>query len=150
MSSIAKSGPERGTSVGMASARFEASVKPTEARKEAGRNCVGVRHRCAFGISQKCIRRVGPTHTREQNDCGQDLAICRHNGVPTTQLLVTESAQVDVTPARNEYASWRGGGADRCALANDQGNPAAAEGLRFQKKPDPPLGLTALFAVICL
>ena len=31
-------------------------------------------------------------------------------------------------------------------LANDQGNPAAAKNLRFQNTPDPPLGLTALFA----
>ena len=31
---------------------------------------------------------------------------------------------------------------------NDQGNPAAAKDLRYQIAPDPPLGLTALFAVV--
>jgi len=31
---------------------------------------------------------------------------------------------------------------------NDQGNPAAANDLRFQNPPDPPLGLTALLSGI--
>jgi len=56
----------------------------------------GVR-RCAFEINQKCIRRVGPTRTHAQNDRGRELTICRQNDVPTSQLLVTESARVDVT-----------------------------------------------------
>jgi len=33
---------------------------------------------------------------------------------------------------------------------NDQGNPAAAENLRFQKTREPPLGLTALFGNLFL
>jgi hypothetical protein len=37
----------------------------------------GVRHRCAFEISQKRMGRVGQMHTRAHNDAVQDLASCR-------------------------------------------------------------------------
>lgn len=32
---------------------------------------------------------------------------------------------------------------------NDQGNPAAAKNIRFQKPPDPPLRCIGLFVVFC-
>jgi hypothetical protein len=46
------------------------------------------------------MRRVGPTHTCAQNDCGRNPPICRQNDVATSHLLGTESAQDRVAPGR--------------------------------------------------
>jgi hypothetical protein len=85
MSPIAKSGPERGATVGMASARFEASVKPTEARKEAGRNCVGVRHRMHEANGRYLDRGTLSARTRLSSDPFWRAIILSTSGLEAVQ-----------------------------------------------------------------
>ena len=91
--SFAASVAPTGVSKRIRLARVGASAvgRPTRARASE-ETASGVRHRCALGTSQKCIRPVGPKHTHAQNDCQQDLVIRRQNDTATSQLPVTESA----------------------------------------------------------